>query len=92
MLGDIRNPRWLHIKAALLLAVGLLASVILILQCPSWSHALVLAIAIWGFCRAYYFVFYVIEHYADPEYKFSGLLAFVRYAWSRKRIKRSGRV
>jgi hypothetical protein len=88
MLGDIRNLRWLYIKAGLLLFVGLLASAILIIQCPSWSHAAVLAVAVWGFCRAYYFVFYVIEHYADPGYKFAGLMSFVKYAWSRQRGSR----
>jgi hypothetical protein len=25
------------------------------------------------FCRFYYFAFYVIEHYVDPGYRFSGL-------------------
>jgi hypothetical protein len=42
--------------------------------------AFLLLLAIWAFCRAYYFAFYVIEHYVDPEYRFSGLLDFCRYA------------
>jgi hypothetical protein len=87
MLGDIQNPRWLYIKAALLLGVGLLGSAILIVQCPSLIHAAVLAVAVWGFCRAYYFAFYVIEHYADPGYKFAGLLSFAKYAWGRRQRK-----
>jgi hypothetical protein len=28
---------------------------------------------------AYYFAFYVIEHYVDPGYRFAGLWSFVRY-------------
>jgi hypothetical protein len=32
-----------------------------------------------GFCRSYYFAFYVIERYVDPGYRFSGLGSFVLY-------------
>ena len=46
--------------------------------------AVLLAIAIWSFCRRYYFAFYVIEHYVDPGYKFAGLGSFAMYLlqWS----------
>ena len=44
----------------------------------------VLAVGIWCFCRAYYFAFYVIEHYIDPGYKFAGLSSFVRYLLRRR--------
>ena len=40
---------------------------------------LLLAVAVWCFCRAYYFAFYVIEHYVDENYKFAGLWSFVKY-------------
>ena len=85
MLGDIQNPRWLYVKALLMLGVGVLASIILILESPTLRSAVLLAVAVWGFCRAYYFAFYVIERYADPTYKFAGLWSFARYAWSRRR-------
>ena len=85
MLGDIQNPRWLYAKAILLLGVGVLASVILLMESPTLRTVALLAIAVWGFCRAYYFAFYVIEHYADPGFKFAGLWAFARYAWTRSR-------
>ncbi len=80
MLGDIRSPRWLYFKACLLLLVGVLASAILLLESPRLQTLTLLAVAIWGFCRAYYFAFYVIEHYVDPQFKFAGLIAFMRYA------------
>ncbi len=32
-------------------------------------------------------MFYVIEHYVDPEYKFAGVFDFVKYAWGRSRNK-----
>ena len=40
---------------------------------------------IWAFARAYYFAFYVIEHYIDPLHRFSGLLDFLRYVVCRRR-------
>jgi len=73
----------MYLKAILLLGIGLLGSIILIVDHPSWRTAALLSVAIWGFCRAYYFAFYVIEHYIDPQYKFAGLISFVRYAVGR---------
>ena len=32
--------------------------------------AFLLGIAIWSYCRVYYFMFYVIEKYIDGDYKF----------------------
>jgi hypothetical protein len=83
MLGDLQNPRGMYFKAALLLAIGIIASAILLLDHPSWRTAALLAAAIWGFCRAYYFAFYVVQHYADPQYRFAGLVDFARYVAKR---------
>jgi hypothetical protein len=47
--------------------------------------ALLLAVAIWCFARAYYFAFYVIEHYVDDSYRFSGLWSFALYLMRRKK-------
>jgi hypothetical protein len=85
VLGDIQNPRWLYFKAFLLLGVGLLASTILILESPHLRTVGLLGLAVWGFARAYYFAFYVVEHYIDPTCKFAGLLDFARHAMSRRR-------
>jgi len=51
----------------------------LILERPTGKVAVLLAASVWCFARFYYFAFYVIEHYVDPEYKFVGLGSFVRY-------------
>ncbi len=78
-MADIRSPRLLYIKGALLLGLGILASAMLILEHPSVRTAALLAIAIWAFARAYYFAFYVIEHYIDDGYKYAGLLSFFQH-------------
>ena len=76
---DLTNPGWIKFKGILFLIVGLLAAILLFLETPTLRVAALLAIAIWCFCRFYYFAFYVIEHYVDPGYRFSGLWSFFVY-------------
>lgn len=84
-MADITNPRLLYFKGFLFVVAGLAAAGLILLEHPSWKVAMLLAIAVWCFARAYYFAFYVIEHYIDPGYKFAGLGSFLRYAMSKRR-------
>ncbi len=68
----------MRVKASLFLILGLLASALLMADCRNWKAASLFAIAIWSFCRLYYFAFYVIERYIDPDYRFSGLSSALR--------------
>lgn len=85
---DITNPRLLYFKGFLFLFAGALASALILLECPTIKIAALLVIAIWCFARAYYFAFYVIEHYVDPAYKYAGILAFLLYLLGRRRKRR----
>jgi len=89
---DITRPHVLYLKAGLFVAGGVLASTILIVETPSWKEAVLLATAVWCFARAYYFAFYVVQHYADPGYRFAGLFDFAVYALRRGRRRRRRRV
>ena len=82
---DLTDPRWIKLKGILFLLIGLVSAVLLILEMPTWKVGVLLAIAIWCFCRFYYFAFYVIEHYVDPSYRFSGLWSFACYLLKRRR-------
>jgi len=82
---ELTDARWIKFKGILFLIVGLTAAGLILLEHPEVKLALLLCIAIWCLCRFYYFAFYVIEHYVDPGYRFSGLWSFARYLWSRKR-------
>ena len=84
---DITHPGWIKAKGILFLLVGITAAVLLWLEHPTWKVALLLALAVWGFCRFYYCAFYVIEHYVDATYKFSGLGSFVRFLIQTRRDK-----
>ena len=83
-MADITSTKLLWTKGVLFVLIGVISSVLLLWESPSLKVALLLALAVWAFCRAYYFAFYVIEHYADPGYRFSGLISFIRYACRRR--------
>ena len=76
---DLSNPFWIKLKGILFLLIGCVAAALVFLDSPTLKTALLLALAIWSFCRFYYFAFYVIEKYVDPSYRFSGLISFVKY-------------
>ena len=82
---DLTDPRWIKFKGILFLIVGVLAAALLFLENPTLKAAVLLAITIWCFCRAYYFAFYVIEKYVDPTFRFSGLGSAVKYLCRRPR-------
>jgi hypothetical protein len=78
-LMDLTNPKIIYLKGFLFLLAGLIASAAILIEIPTLKIALLLAIAIWSFSRAYYFAFYVIQRYVDPTYRFAGLWSFVKY-------------
>jgi hypothetical protein len=80
---DLTHPTWIKMKGWLFLLIGIAAAILVFLDSPNWKTAVLLMVAIWSFCRFYYFAFYVIEKYVDPAYKFSGLISFARY-WFRR--------
>lgn len=76
---DLSNPKLIHLKGILFLLIGFIATGLLIYLHPAFQTIVLHLVAIWAFCRAYYFAFYVIEKYVDGKFKFSGLGAFVAY-------------
>ncbi len=78
---DITRPGLIYFKGFLFVLTGTLASILLWLEHPTPKVALLLALAIWCFARAYYFAFYVIEKYVDSSYRFAGIWSFVCYQW-----------
>ncbi|MFG0335776.1 MAG: hypothetical protein ACF8TS_20645 [Maioricimonas sp. JB049] len=93
-MANLTSPRLLWIKGGLFLLLGLLAAGILIARMTDFSSVALLAITIWAFCRVYYFAFYVMERYVDPDYRFAGIVDFARYALfgrpaDRRQVQRS---
>ena len=86
LMRDLKSSRAMWLKGAAFVVIAALSSGLLLLESPSWREATLLALAIWSSCRAYYFVFYVIEHYVDPEFRYSGLGSFIAYAFRKRRV------
>ena len=82
---NLTNPNWIIAKGILFLFLGLLSGGLLFFEHPTLKTVVLLAIAVWSFCRFYYFGFYVLERYVDPNYKFSGLISMVQYVVSRRK-------
>jgi len=74
----------LKLKGVLFLALGLVSSGMIIALSPTLSTVVLLMISNWAFSRFYYFAFYVLHHYADPDFNYSGLLALSRYLLRKK--------
>jgi hypothetical protein len=81
---NIADPFWIKVKGILFLILGTLASILLVLELPSVKVVVLLGLAIWSFCRFYYFAFYVMEKYVDSTYRYSGLLDLARYLVRRR--------
>lgn len=79
---DLQSKTYIYLKAALFLLIGTVSVALLVLQNPTLQTAILLMLIIWSFSRAYYFAFYVIQHYVDPAFRFSGLFSFGRYLLS----------
>jgi hypothetical protein len=76
---NLTNPTLIKMKGILFLLLGLFAASLIVLEHPEWRVGLLLGVAIWSFCRFYYFAFYVIENYVDLTFRFAGLWTFFRY-------------
>jgi hypothetical protein len=82
---DIKAPWLIHTKAALFGVAGLTAATMLVIQSPTLQTAALLLVAIWAFCRLYYYLFYVLDRYLGREKRFAGVIDAVRYLCSKER-------
>lgn len=76
---DLRSPKLMWLKGVLFIAIGLASAGLILVETPTVRTALLLVLTIWSFCRAYYFAFYVLEKYVDPQFRFAGLWSIMRY-------------
>jgi hypothetical protein len=76
---EIQNPKVIVAKGLLFLVTGIAAAGLVLLENPSLRSGLLLGVAIWAFCRFYYFAFYVLSQYVDPSFRYAGLLSLAAY-------------
>lgn len=81
---DLKSRWAIYLKAGLFLVIGGVSSALLLARDFSFEAVVLLALIVWSFCRAYYFAFYVLEHYVDPHFKFAGLGSAIGYLLRRR--------
>ena len=84
-MGDLKNPKAIYAKAILFLVAGTVAACTLLVQNPTLTTAFLLCVVIWSFCRLYYFMFYVVEHYVDGDFRFSGIIPFISHVLKQRK-------
>lgn len=82
---DLKSARLMYLKGFLFLVIGLLCVTGLLVQNPTFQNAVLLLLAIWSFCRFYYFQFYVIEKYLDGDFRFAGVWSFLTDLWKQRK-------
>ena len=78
--GDIKSPVLLRLKGGLFLLLGIIAAALLLVDVFSWQRLGLLGIAVWAFCRFYYFLFHVLQGYAGRERPYAGLFDAMKWA------------
>lgn len=81
---DITDPRLLYFKGFLFVLLAAFAAGLIFIQSPRISTIALLLIVVWASARAYYFAFYVVEHYADPTFRYAGLRSILAYIIQRR--------
>lgn len=89
-MADLKSSGWIYFKGLLFLFGTILAGVLIIIEQPTAKVALLVLIAVWCSARFYYFMFYVIEHYVDEEYKFAGVGSFLKYLIAKRKERDKG--
>ena len=76
---DLKSARLIHLKGWLFLLLGLLGAAGILLESPHLRTAVLLAIAVWSFCRFYYYLFYVLERYLGKDRPYAGIWDALRF-------------
>ena len=82
--ADLASHRAIFWKGWMFLGIAILATANILFIAPRWEVGVLLAIALWAAARWYYFMFYVIERYVDPSFRFAGLGSFLKYIVKRR--------
>jgi uncharacterized membrane-anchored protein len=82
---DLKNPKLIWLKGVLFGMILAVSSALIVAMTRDWLVAGLVALVAWSAARGYYFMFYVIEKYVDPGYRFAGVWEFVKHAVGKQR-------
>jgi hypothetical protein len=81
---DITSKKLIMLKGVLFLFIIVGSATLILLKQPTLTVALTLCVLIWASARFYYFLFYVLEKYVDPNLRYAGVLALLRSMGSQR--------
>lgn len=84
---DLKNPKLIWLKGMLFGVMLVVSGGLIVVLTRDWLVAGLVLLVAWSAARVYYFMFYVIEKYVDPTYRFAGMWDFAMYAIGRKGTK-----
>lgn len=84
-LRELKNKNWIRAKALGFGGIFLMSLALLIIQENRWWRTGLAVLLAWSSARGYYFLFYVIEHYLDPGFRFTGLWSALLHLARRRR-------
>ena len=87
---DLVNPKWMYLKAIGFVLIAFLCAASLFIKLMELDTVVLIVCLVWASARAYYFCFFVIEKYIDPEYKFAGVGSAIRYVLRRRSMDDQG--
>ena len=74
------GTNFILLKVILFFVIGFISIVFMItIRDFDLLFTILLFLTLWSWCRIYYFCFYIIHKFFDPEYKFNGLFHFFLY-------------
>ena len=82
---DLGSRTWIVAKGMLFAAIALTTAASILLEKPSVTRAVLLALLVWASCRFYYFLFHVLERYVDPTLRYAGVVALLATLRRRQR-------
>ena len=77
LMRDLTSKGLIVAKGLVFLALAGVTATLLLLETPSLRVAALIVVLVWASCRFYYFLFYVLQHYVDPNLRYAGLRALL---------------
>jgi predicted MFS family arabinose efflux permease len=81
----LTSRRLIVLKGLLFLMLLAAASTLILMECPSWRIAGLLALVAWSAARWSFFTTYVLQTYVDPAYRHDGPLSLLLWLLRRPR-------
>lgn len=82
---ELQSSKWIVVKGLMFLLISAATATWIVLENPSLRAAALIILLVWSACRFYYFLFYVLEKYVDPNFRYAGLIALMAALRRRRR-------